>query len=76
MVGLRNVETAKNCMHLHIPYRCKVGQPCALQHNGTTNSETEISCKINEFCQEHLETASLEDEKSTTLRGRPSGSAL
>ena len=29
-------------MYLHIPYRCKVGQPDALQHNGMTNSEIEM----------------------------------
>ena len=39
------------------PYRCKVEQPDALQHNGMTNSEREI-CK--EICEEDLEASSLE----------------
>ena len=38
------MEVAKNCMYLYIPYRCKIEQPDALQHNGMTNSDTEM-CK-------------------------------
>ena len=61
------------CMLMHhdivmfalIPYRCEVGQPDALQHNGMPNTETAM-CIWN--CKEHSEPASLEDGKSTTPR--------
>ena len=37
-------EVDKNCINIYIysPYRCKVEQPDALQHNGMTNSEMEM----------------------------------
>ena len=33
---------AMNCMYIYVPYRSKVQQPDALQHNVVANSEMEI----------------------------------
>ena len=48
-----------------------IEQPDTLQHNGMTNSETEMYMWNKLFCYEKLETAFLEDEKSTTLTLSP-----
>ena len=41
VVGLWYGGVAKNCMFLHIPYRCKIEQPDTRQRSGI-NSETEM----------------------------------
>ena len=46
MVELRNGDVVRTV----IPYRCKVQQLDALQHNGMTDSESEMC-----ICWEHLE---------------------
>ena len=41
------------CMYLYIPYRCKVEQPDALQHNARTNSETlNVHVEVRSFVRE------------------------
>ena len=40
--------------YIYIPYRSKVGQPDAPQHNGLTNSETEMCMwKLGVLLREH-----------------------
>ena len=49
VVGLLYGEVAKNCMHSHNPYRCKVQQPDALQHNGMTNCNGNVHVEVRSF---------------------------
>ena len=56
-------QLPRNC----IPYRCKVEEPDALQHNGIQILKQKCSCGSKEFCYEYMEDVSLEDGKSTTL---------
>ena len=60
---------------VYVPYRCKVEQPGALQHNGVTNSETEM-CMWKLGILRGLGSCFLGDGKSTTLRVRSSDSAF
>ena len=39
-------------MFLHIPYKCKIEQHDALQHNGETNSERQICTESWSICQQ------------------------
>ena len=55
---------------------CKVGQPDALQHNEMTTQKQKNASGSKEFCYVHLEAASLEDGKHTTLRERSLSSAF
>ena len=51
-----------------VPYRCKIEPPDSLQLNGLGNSENEMCIGNKFFCYVLLETAFVEDEKSTTSK--------